>query len=468
MQEGYFVFDFLSINMPDNSENNMGLSGIHYNLKFDKFYTGLGFYGSVMGERGGFFTLGLNTGFETFITKNLFLNSGIHFGGGGGAGAPDGGGAFILPKLNIGLKFKKFSLSTGYSYINFFDGGKIENHQVHLELQLPFNFYSSTYKNAEKEFLFSDLKKSKWNKKHRKMSFMFNIDNSQINGMSKYRGKTFSLVGFEINSYLNNYWLYFAKFDGAFQGIPSGYMNIILGIGHHFTFNKNNNNIIVKFGIGSGGGGGIDSKGGFLVYPDISLEQKLTTNTFISINKGYLMNPDSSFETSTFGVGIKYYSEINKLDDSSKITFKGFEFIIKQDAYFNVERYTNKTENLYQISFQINYKINNRIYLAGQTSFANFGNAGAYAEGTVGLGFLSNYFMKDKIQIFAQSLIGGAGGGNIATGQGLIIKPSIGANYEMNSKIAFRTSLGIARATNESMDSPIFSLGLCYQLSLLK
>jgi hypothetical protein len=38
----------------------------------------------------------------------------------------------------------------------------------------------------------------------------------------------------------------------------------------------------------------------------------------------------------------------------------------------------------------------------------------------------------------------------------------------MNSKIAFRTSLGIARATNESMDSPLFSLGLSYQLSLLK
>ena len=58
IQKGFLVTDFLSINMPDVSEDNMVLSGIHYNLDFNKFYTGLGMYGSIMGTRGGFFTLG--------------------------------------------------------------------------------------------------------------------------------------------------------------------------------------------------------------------------------------------------------------------------------------------------------------------------------------------------------------------------------------------------------------------------
>ena len=103
----------------------MGLTGIHYNASFQNFYTGLGMYGSVKGIRGGFFTLGVNAGYKNYLTNNIFIDTGVHFGGGGGAGAPDGGGAFILPHLDVGFQFKKFSFTTGYSYINFFDKGAI-------------------------------------------------------------------------------------------------------------------------------------------------------------------------------------------------------------------------------------------------------------------------------------------------------------------------------------------------------
>ena len=89
-------------------------------------------YGSVRGIRGGFFTLGVNAGFKNYLTDKVFIDTGIHFGGGGGAGAPDGGGAFILPHVNLGIQFKKFSFTTGYSYINFFDKGAIENQQLRL------------------------------------------------------------------------------------------------------------------------------------------------------------------------------------------------------------------------------------------------------------------------------------------------------------------------------------------------
>jgi hypothetical protein len=38
IQKGFLVTDFLSIDMPNVNEKNMVLSGIHYNLKFNKFY----------------------------------------------------------------------------------------------------------------------------------------------------------------------------------------------------------------------------------------------------------------------------------------------------------------------------------------------------------------------------------------------------------------------------------------------
>ena len=87
-QTGFLQLDYQSIKMPDG-ERNMGFSGIHYNLDIGKlFYGGFGFYGSVSGERGGFFTLGVNAGLKLKLVNNLLFDTGVHLGGGGGASAP--------------------------------------------------------------------------------------------------------------------------------------------------------------------------------------------------------------------------------------------------------------------------------------------------------------------------------------------------------------------------------------------
>ena len=46
----------------------------------------------------------------------------------------------------------------------------------------------------------------------------------------------------------------FAKFDGAYDGIRAGYMDILLGGGYHLGFHLNRTNILAKFGMGAGGG----------------------------------------------------------------------------------------------------------------------------------------------------------------------------------------------------------------------
>lgn len=479
-QSSFVAVDFLSIDMPTNDfgpdEEHMGLTGIHYNLNFNNLYAGLGMYGSVRGRRGGFFTLGVNLGYKSYLSDRLFLDTGIHFGGGGGAGAPDGGGAFILPHANLGYSFKKFSLTAGYSYINFFDAGNIKSHQLNVALQIPVNIDFASSEDSEKEFTAGELQKSKWNKKARRMSFMLHLNNLSAQGNAQNSlgesliGTTIRLAGFELNSYLNNDWFLFAKFDGAYDGIRAGYMNILMGAGYHFGFNKNRTNILTKFGMGAGGGGSIETKGGILMYPDISIEQHISNNVYLAVNTGYLMSPDGFFESSTFGVGLKYYTNINGVADleaDQKVTFKGFEVIVKQDLYLNADRMVTPTENLYQIAVQLNYFLNKNLYLAGQTAFANFGGAGAYAEGIVGIGVQTNPFFKDKVSLFIQALAGGAGGGDISTGEGLILKPSIGMNYRIDEGFSLRGAVGYVKARGGDLSSPMINVGLSYRFSLL-
>jgi hypothetical protein len=479
-QKSFFAVDFLSVDMPTNDfgldEDHMGLTGIHYNLDFNNFYAGLGMYGSVRGKRGGFFTLGVNLGYQSYLIDKLFLDTGIHFGGGGGAGAPDGGGAFILPHANLGYDFKHFSLFAGYSYINFFDAGNIKSQQLNVGVQVPISVDVASIDDSEKSFEASELKNSDWDKKARRMSFMLHLNNLRAQGNSQNNlgesldGTTIRLAGFELNSYLNDDWFLFAKFDGAYDGIRAGYMNIFLGAGYHLGFNQNRTNILAKFGMGAGGGGSVETQGGILMYPDISIEQHITNNVYLSLNTGFLMSPNRFFESRTYGLGLKYYTNINGVADiepTTKVRFKGFEFIVKQDLYFDADRMVLETEDLYQIAVQLNYFLNKNFYLAGQTAFANFGNAGAYAEGIVGMGIQTNDLFDDRVNFFAQGLVGGAGGGDISTGEGLIFKPSVGMLYEIYSNLSLRGSVGYVKARGGELSSFMANVGLSYRFSFL-
>ena len=169
-------------------------------------------------------------------------------------------------------------------------------------LQIPVHFSSASIENSEKEFTFNELKTSSWDQKPSRTSFMLHLNNLSVIGNSNLGSvNTIRLAGFEINSYINKNWFYFAKFDGAYDGIRAGYMDILLGAGYQFSFNNNNNtNILTKFGMGAGGGGGVDSQGGVLIYPDISVEQHIVNNTYLSINKGFMMSPNSFFKSTHF------------------------------------------------------------------------------------------------------------------------------------------------------------------------
>lgn len=481
-QKGFGKIDFLLINMPVSNlpnEQYMGFSGIHYNLLLkNSFYSGMGIYGAVSGLRGGFFTLGVNAGIKKHFSNQFYIDTGFHFGGGGGAGAPDGGGAFILPHFNLGYEFRNFSINGGWSSIDFFDGGNIKSHQLNFGIEIPLNYVYADYDQTENELDIVALKKSDWNINSKRTSLMLHLNNLMIKGsdentnVQKFDNASIKLVGLELANYFSKNWFAFLKVDGAYHGIKAGYMDVFLGGGYLFSMNKKRTNILAKFALGAGGGGDVDTKGGFLLSPDISLEQQIFDDLFISLNKGFVLSPDAHFYTSSFGVGCTYHLNRSKMfseeKNISKGRFKGFDVITKQDVYFNAKRDSNPIENLYQISLQINLSLNKNIFVAGQTSFANFGNAGAYAEGLLGLGVKTNPFFKKSTTFFTQFLGGAAGGGDISSGQGFIIKPSLGVDYQLSKTFNLRASGGFVKAKKGELNSPFINFGIKYTIALLQ
>ncbi|MFV0247621.1 MAG: hypothetical protein ACK5H1_01485 [Tenacibaculum sp.] len=468
---GYGQLNFLSIDMPEG-EANMDFAGLHYNLKINHLgYIGIGFYGAVGGIRGGFFSLGVNAGMQKYLSQKLFIDTGIHFGGGGGVAAPDGGGAFILPHINLGYQFKHFSTTAGYSYINFFDGGAIKSSQLAIAVQVPLAFNVANFSLREKEYNFNSMYNNALNTNSKPISLLFHLNNANIT-KGNYKGKTISLAGIELSLYLLPRFFFFAKADGAYHGIKAGYMDIFIGGGYELSINKNRTNLLAKFGLGAGGGGGVDTRGGLLFYPDFSLQQKLFNNVYASVNKGYIITPNSNFTSSTYGMALKYYlnkkgTTTARFTKPSKAKLKGLKAAVKQDLYLNAQREGGFSQNLHQISLQVNFFFNKYIYGIGQTSFANFGNAGAYAEGIIGLGLSLNNSTDKSAAVFVQILSGAAGGGGISTGQGLIVKPSIGVDYKLSKYLSLRVATGRVKAISDRLNAQFFNLGISYRLAFL-
>ena len=285
-------------------------------------------------------------------------------------------------------------------------------------------------------------------------------------------GKTIRLAGFELSKFMSDYLFFLLKVDGAYSGIRAGYMDVFIGAGYQYSFNKNRTNLLGKFSIGAAGGGGVDTNGGFMIAPDFSVEQKLFGSFYLALNGGYMLTPDSKFKTATYGLGLKYKTNTNGVfsenEQFTKSKFKGFEIAMVQDIYFDAKRITTPTENMYQLSLQLNFNLNEKLFVAGQTSFANFGNAGAYAEGIVGLGIYSNSILQNKVNIFGQVLAGAAGGGNISTGEGLIFKPSAGIDYKLSETLKIRTSFGYVKALGGELSNTFVNLGIKYHISFLQ
>lgn len=481
-QKAFGQLDFLSIKMPETTipnEANMGFTGIHYNLKMNDWsYAGVAIYGSATGQRGGFFTLGANLGIQKKFSKNFFIDSGIHFGGGGGAAAPDGGGAFLLGHANLGYQFPHFSITAGWSAIDFFDGGLIQNQQWNAALQIPLSFDYALHASHEKEYPVSAFLPTPWHQKSKKIGMLLHLNNLNVgskvaNTENAYlNGQTIRLAGFEFDVYLNPQWFVFLKADGAYHGIQAGYMDVLMGGGYDFSMNKNRTHFLAKFGFGAGGGGGVDTRGGFLLYPDFSIEQKISKEVSLSLNKGYLFTPDQHFFTSTYGMGVKYTAHVNgtesEIQSFASGKFKGFELSLGQELYWKAKRGSNPTENLQQISMQLTIELNQHLYIAGQTSFANFGNAGAYAEGIVGIGAKTTPLSGLQTSFFTQVLAGAAGGGDISTQQGLIFKNSYGIDQPLSKTLSVQLSGGIVKSLGGGLNSPILNIGIKYRFSYLK
>lgn len=460
----------------------MGFMGVNYNVSLtDWLYTGAGFHAATFGDQGGLFTLGVNLGVNFPIYNNLFFDANVHFGGGGGYRTLVNGGGLLYPSAGLQYKFKDVSFGVQYGYVNFFTGIQKDDN-VTFFVEIPTTLIAGSYTNSHKKFIL-DANENTFTKKlavksvqQVKFDFFFPIGTTRTDGNGNFNqaqliNHMLYIVGFEYQRYLNSNSFLYAHVDTMYSGLRSGFMDLFFGYGRNF-FESEYINFFAKFGIGAAGGR-IFPENGLTVYPSAGVDVRFTKNLGLSFHGGYHRAVGATFEALTAGVSLKYYSLTgggtepftNKKGKAVKL--QGLQISVQNQSYYNVAKTDSSPLDLHHVALKINYDLNKRFYLTGETSFAYEGKSGGYAHGVFGLGARTNRFFNQKLSLFTEAVAGVAGGAGVDTGEGFLIRPSLGVNYHFNDHFSTNIAAGQLIAPLGNVNSTNINLGLTYSFSIL-
>lgn len=460
-----------------------GILGLNYNIPLnDWLYTGAGFHAASIGDQGGLFTLGVNLGVNLPIYKKLYFDTNVHFGGGGGFRSLVNGGAILYANTGLQYKFDKISFGIQYGYLDFINGIQGGNN-ISFFVEIPSTVRLGSYKNAQKEFLINDdFKDLFWIKpavksvQQVKFDFFFPIGDTRTDGKGNINNaepitQTLYIIGFEYQRYININTFLYAHLDTMYSGLRAGFMDMFFGIGKNFIETEYVN-FFAKFGLGAAGGR-IYPENGLTMYPSAGFDLRFSDHFGLSFHGGYHRSVGATFEALTAGFSLKYYGLSGGITDpytnekGKAIKTQGVQIGVQNQTYFDVAILDKADRDLQQIAVKINYDLNERLYIAGEASFAYDGGAGGYAHGIFGFGIKSDKFIKNKISLFLETAAGVAGGGGVDSGEGVLIRPSLGINYHLNDNFNFNISGGQMWSPFGNVNSTNLNLGLTYSTSIL-
>ncbi|MEE9406592.1 MAG: hypothetical protein V3V28_00820 [Polaribacter sp.] len=479
--------NYILVHQPDEQVSyslkpTMGFVGVNYNIPInDWLYTGAGFHTAVTGDQGGLFTLGVNLGVNTQIYKNLYFDANIHFGGGGGYRSLVNGGGIIYP--NAGLQYKKngYSFGVQYGYVNFFTGIQ-KNDNVSFFVEIPTTLRTVSYADAQEKFIVDSTSKDEfWQKPAVKsvqqmtFDYFFPFGDSRTDASTtpKYKAidHTLSVLGFEYQRYLTNNTFIYAHVDAMYAGLTAGFMDLFLGVGKNFVETRYVN-LFGKFGLGAAGGR-IYPENGLTIYPNIGADVKITKKFGVSAHGGYHRSIGGTFEAYTAGFSLKYYGLSGGTKDPfsdekiTEIKTQGVQIVVENQSYFDVAKFGIPASDLQLIALKAQYDLNHRFYVAAEASFAYLGKSGGYAHGIFGLGIKSNKFLNDNFSTFLELSGGVAGGGRVDSGEGVLLRPTIGINYHVNNDLSFHIAGGQMWSPFGNVNSSNINIGLTYAFSIL-
>lgn len=444
---------------------SLGLMGLSGTAEFGSFYLGPGLYGAAHGQRGGFFTFGLEGGMRgrPFEGVPLEFDAGFFVGGGGGAAAPQGGGLMLRPHAGIALALRRFRLGMELSRVSFPNGG-IASTQAAFSVAFAADHLWAPAGGIGSRF----DGPVRWEGRGFEGELLKVDPASGVLARGGGRQAPFDLAGFAISRDLRGPLFRFVEADAAARGGSSGYAQAVAGLGlrGHLAGPLG---VEARLGAGLGGGGDVDTGGGFLVSGEGALTLGLG-GWRASAGLGFLRAPGGDFRSRTATLRISHRLAIPTPWEGGEalaaFTLAGWRAGSGILAYQRAQRQNGGTGALQMMTLRADRLLRRGFYLTGEAASATGGGAGGYATGLVGLGWQTPALGGQRL--FLETAAGAGGGGGLGSGGGLLLSARAGWRLELPLGLGLDAAIGKARAPRGDLDTTTYGLGLHLRFAALE
>jgi len=429
-------------------EPALGLIGGHYDLLrpapfLPPLYLGLGGYGAVVGERGGFFVLGVSAGLRLQLLPPLALELGGFVGGGGGGSAAQGSGLMLRPHLGVEGTVAGLGLRAELVWVQF-PTGQIESAHVSLGVTLPDSLHLLG-PSAKEAPLATAARGGRIRIGGTAATYLPDEAAVRISGQA-HPGPMW-LAGIRLDRYLGDHLFVPLMANGAWGGDVGGYMDVQSGLGLSVPF-ADWLGIDLYGLVGGAGGGTVFTGGGLLLQPGAGLWFRFG-QVVTELSVGRLFAPQGRFGGYSATLLVALESERIRLPpDSGLITPQSSE-PIEVDRWTTL--FTHKTyvraqgqAPLQLLGAGLERPVTGWLALTGRGYAAYLGGAGGYAEGLLGVQLRAtplSFAPAHGVQLDLQ--VGASGGGGLEVDSGLIAQAT--AQYRLRFARSFELGVGVGR-----------------------
>ncbi len=468
-----------------SGNERMGLAGIHYLLDVTpRLYAGLGLFGAVTGNRGGFFSGGFEAGLRQPLAGAFSLDTGLFVGGGGGRSAPQGGGLMVRPHLGLLYDAEVVRLALVYALIDFPNGAIRSDHPV-FYLDIPFDALSIAPERPGDLAALLDEASLAANRpiifNRERVAARYTVyatpgGTRDLGGGAK-TGEI-QVTGIEYTRDLDEITYLFVEASGASGGHADGYAEIFFGGGVHMPVYGRSLFLDSRVSAGASGGGGVDTGGGAAAKASLGLKFALGDGLSIDTRAGYETSAGKFHANLVeFGLGYALDSAAFGKGGAPRGPVTDELQLDSWRTRFSIQHYSSRKKSMRKDGenstiWLLGGKLDEFVgsgpfYLTGQAQSAIAGGAGGYSIGLLGIGYLSGPVAETGVHVFVEALGGAAGGGGLDVGSGSVIEPQAGVLYDVGKSFGVEASIGKIKALHGGLDSTAAGVCVIYRFSTL-
>ena len=240
-----------------------------------------------------------------------------------------------------------------------------------------------------------------------------------------------------------------------------------------------------SFYVGAGGGGDAPQGGGLMLRPYVGLVYEFGQYAFgLGYSRVEFPNGDIDGDSISFQLDTNFSTSTRDWFDAQTSTQNYFDSVLsgvsKHRSHISMRsRFyqptddsktvsaTNLNETIGVVGVNYAYFIDKYIFIELESAGAFSGNVGGYAELLGGVGFRQPVTSDDRFAFLPSVTVGGAGGGAVDTGGGLVIRGNLGSEYRLTSDLSVLADVGYILAPDGNFEAPYAGFNILYVMESL-